>query len=172
MDRFTLSGMRIALGADHAGFQLKQDVKRQLDARGISYTDFGTDSAESVDYPDFAQKVGASVADGQFDRGILFCGSGIGMAIAANKIPGVRAAAVFDADAARLSREHNDANVLSLAGRVTSADQAREIIDAFLATPFAGGRHQRRVDKIGAIEQNHQSPNDRDDKAPTSSSRR
>jgi ribose 5-phosphate isomerase B len=166
--------MRIALGADHAGFQLKQDVRRQLDERGIGYTDFGTDSPDSVDYPDFAQKVGDAVASGGFDRGILFCGSGIGMAIAANKIPGVRAAAVFDADAARLSREHNDANVLSLGGRVTSADQARAIVEAFLSTPFAGGRHQRRVDKIGEIEQNNHVRNGRsgDADAPASSNRR
>ena len=147
--------MRIALGADHAGVALKEAIKRQLDERGISYTDFGTDSTESVDYPEYAQKVGDEVASGRADRGILFCGSGIGMAIAANKVPGVRAAAVFDADAARLSREHNDANVLSLGERVTPAEQARGIVDAFLTTPFSGGRHQRRVDKIGAIEQNN-----------------
>ena len=144
--------MRIALGADHAGVALKQDIKQQLDERGISYTDFGTNTTESVDYPEYAQKVGDAVAGGQFDRGILFCGSGIGMAIAANKVPGIRAAAVFDPTAARLSREHNDANVLSLAERVTPADEARRIVDAFLDTPFAGGRHQRRVDKITAIE--------------------
>ena len=147
--------MRIALGADHAGVALKQDIKRQLDERGIAYTDFGTDSPESVDYPDYAIAVGEAVASGGYDRGILFCGSGIGMAIAANKIPGVRAAAVFDAPSARLSREHNDANVLSLGERVTPADQARHIVDAFLDTPFAGGRHQRRVDKIAAIEKTH-----------------
>jgi ribose 5-phosphate isomerase B len=144
--------MRVALGADHAGVQLKQDIKRQLDERGISYTDFGTDSTEPVDYPDYARTVGEAVASGQYDSGILFCGSGVGMAIAANKIPGVRAAAVFDADAARLSREHNDANVLSLGERVTPVDQARAIVNAFLDTPFAGGRHQRRVDKITALE--------------------
>jgi ribose 5-phosphate isomerase B len=166
--------MRIALGADHAGFQLKQEIRRELDARGIRYTDFGTDSPESVDYPDFAEKVGQAVASGEFDRGILFCGSGIGMAIAANKIAGVRAAAVFDAEAARLAREHNDANVLSLGGRVTPADKAQQIIDAFLDTPFAGGRHQRRVDKIGEIEQNNHARNGREDEnnAPSSSSRR
>jgi ribose 5-phosphate isomerase B len=144
--------MRIALGADHAGVALKDAIKRQLAERGITYVDFGTDSTESVDYPEYAQKVGEEVASGRADRGILFCGSGIGMAIAANKVPGVRAAAVFDADAARLSREHNDANVLSLGERVTPAEQARGIVDAFLTTPFAGGRHQRRVDKITAIE--------------------
>jgi ribose 5-phosphate isomerase B len=144
--------MRIALGADHAGFQLKQDVRRQLDERGIGYTDFGTDSPDSVDYPDFAQKVGDAVASGGFDRGILFCGSGIGMAIAANKIPGVRAAAVFDADAARLSREHNDANVLSMGGRIVAFGLASEILELWLATPFDGGRHERRVAQIADLE--------------------
>jgi ribose 5-phosphate isomerase B len=162
--------MRIALGADHAGVALKDAIKRQLDERGISYVDFGTDSTESVDYPDFAHRVGEEVAGGRADRGILFCGSGIGMAIAANKVQGVRAAAVFDADAARLAREHNDANVLSLGERVTSPDQARAIVDAFLITPFSGGRHQRRVDKIGVIEQNnHAGPNAREAPDPPSS---
>jgi ribose 5-phosphate isomerase B len=144
--------MRIAIGADHAGVQLKNDIKKQLEARGVEVTDLGTDSADSVDYPDYARKVGEAVARGDADRGILFCGSGVGMAIAANKIAGVRAATVFDENGARLSREHNDANVLSLGERVTPADQARKIVDAFLDTPFAGGRHQRRVDKITALE--------------------
>ena len=148
--------MRIALGADHAGVALKHAIKRQLDERGIVYTDFGTDSTESVDYPDYARKVGEAVARGEADRGILFCGSGTGMAIAANKVHGVRAASVFDAESSRLSREHNDANVLSLGERVTSEDEARRIVDAFLDTPFGGGRHQRRVDKISAIEGRHE----------------
>ena len=148
--------MRIALGADHAGVALKHAIKRQLDERGIVYTDFGTDSTESVDYPDYARKVGEAVASGEADRGILFCGSGTGMAIAANKVHGVRAASVFDAESSRLSREHNDANVLSLGERVTSEDEARRIVDAFLDTPFGGGRHQRRVDKISAIEGRHE----------------
>ena len=144
--------MRIALGADHAGVALKEATKAHLAARGIEFEDFGTESTESVDYPDYAKAVGEAVASGRFDRGILFCGSGVGMAIAANKVRGVRAAPVFDEEAARLSREHNDANILSLGERVTPADQARRIVDAFLDTPFGGGRHQRRVDKIRAIE--------------------
>src|SRR5262245_30189967 len=111
--------MRIALGADHAGVALKDDIKRLLDERGIAYTDFGTHSTESVDYPDFAAKVANEVSGGRFDRGILVCGTGIGMAIAANKIPGIRAAPVVDERSAALSREHNDANVLALAGRLT-----------------------------------------------------
>ena len=144
--------MRIALGADHAGVALKHDIRQLLDERGIAYQDFGTNSTESVDYPDVAATVAQEVASGAFDRGILVCGSGIGMAIAANKVAGIRAASVVDEDAARLSREHNDANVLTLGGRVVDEITARKILDIWLATPFAGGRHQRRVDQISAAE--------------------
>ncbi len=144
--------MRIALGADHAGVALKDRIKRALGDRGVGYEDLGTDSDERVDYPDYARRVAEGVASGAFDRGILFCGSGIGMAIAANKISGVRAAPVSDVDTARLSREHNDANVLTLAGRTLAADTALAIVDAFLTTAFAGGRHQRRLDKIASME--------------------
>jgi len=144
--------MRIALGADHAGVALKHNIRQLLDERGISYQDFGTNSSESVDYPDFAATVAHEVASGAFDRGILVCGSGIGMAIAANKVAGIRAASVVDENAARLSREHNDANVLALGERLTPPDAARRIVNAFLDTPFAGGRHQRRVDKIRALD--------------------
>ena len=146
--------MRIALGADHAGVRLKEKVKRVLDELNVSYTDFGSVSEESVDYPDYAARVASSVASGEFERGILVCGSGIGMAIAANKVHGVRAAPVTDLEAAHLSREHNDANVLALGARVTPSGQAIEIVRTFLNTPFAGGRHQRRVDKIVALERN------------------
>ena len=144
--------MRIALGADHAGVALKDRIKRALEHRGLRVEDLGTDSDASVDYPDYARRVAKGVASGVFDRGILICATGIGMAIAANKVPGVRAALVSDVDAARLSREHNDANVLSLAGQTLAADTALTLVDAFLATGFAGGRHQRRVDKIASIE--------------------
>ncbi|MEZ5319993.1 MAG: ribose 5-phosphate isomerase B [Vicinamibacterales bacterium] len=144
--------MRIALGADHAGVALKADIKQLLDERGVSYTDFGTDSTDSVDYPDYAATVAREVAAGRFDRGILFCGSGIGMAIAANKIHGIRAASIMDEESARLSREHNDANVLSLGERLTAPDVARRIVTTFLDTAFAGGRHQRRVDKISGLD--------------------
>ncbi len=140
--------MRIALGADHAGVHLKDSLKRTLDELGLSYQDFGTGSAESVDYPDFAQAVAKGVAGGQFERGILVCGTGIGMAIAANKVPGVRSAAIVDTDTARLSREHNDLNVLTLGARTTTEARAREIVKVFLDTPFAGGRHATRVAKI------------------------
>ena len=144
--------MHIALGADHAGFHLKDSLKRTLDDLGVTYRDFGTSSAESVDYPDFAQAVAQAVANGQCDRGILVCGTGVGMAIAANKVPGVRSAAIVDTDTAKLAREHNDLNVLTLGARVTPEVRAREIVKVFLKTPFAGGRHASRVGKIHAIE--------------------
>jgi ribose 5-phosphate isomerase B len=144
--------MRIALGADHAGVALKADIKRLLDERGIAYEDFGTETTTSVDYPDFAKKVADEVSAGAFDRGILFCGSGVGMAIAANKVHGIRAVAANDEDTARLSREHNNANVLALGERLTPFDAARRMVNLFLDTPFAGGRHQRRVDKISAMD--------------------
>jgi ribose 5-phosphate isomerase B len=144
--------MRIALGADHAGVQLKADIKKFLDERGVPYTDFGTNTTDSVDYPDFAEAVARAVADGSHDRGLLFCGSGIGMAMAANKVPGVRAASVVDDVSTRLSREHNDANVLALGERLTPSATARQFVATFLDTPFGGGRHQRRVDKISALD--------------------
>jgi len=144
--------MRIALGADHAGVVLKEQIKRYLDERRVEYTDFGTDSTDAVDYPDYAAKVAREVAGGAYDRGILFCGSGIGMAIAANKVPGIRAAPIVDEASARLSRSHNDANVLSLAARLTAAEEARTFVQIFLDTPFEGGRHQRRVSKIAALD--------------------
>lgn len=144
--------MRIALGADHAGVQLKADIKKFLDERGVPYTDFGTNTTDSVDYPDFAATVARAVADGSHDRGLLFCGSGIGMAMAANKVPGVRAASVVDEVSTRLSREHNDANVLALGERLTPVETARQLVTTFLDTPFGGGRHQRRVDKISALD--------------------
>jgi ribose 5-phosphate isomerase B len=144
--------MRVALGADHAGVHLKDAVRSLLESRGIEVQDFGTVDETSVDYPDYAARVGRAVAGGEADRGILACGTGLGMAIAANKIDGVRAAPVVDLESAHLSREHNDANVLALGARVTTADMALKIVATFLDTPFAGGRHQRRLDKIAALE--------------------
>ena len=144
--------MRVALGADHAGVQLKDAVRSLLQARGVEVHDFGTIDQTSVDYPDYAALVARAVAAGEVDRGILACGTGLGMAIAANKIDGVRAAPVVDLESARLSREHNDANILALGARVTTPDMALQIVSTFLDTPFAGGRHQRRIDKITALE--------------------
>lgn len=144
--------MRVALGADHAGVALKDALKQELEARGIAYEDFGTTGTASVDYPDFAAAVARGVSEGRFDRGVLVCGSGIGMAITANKVPGIRAAAIGDTTAARLSREHNDLNVLSLGARATPLPEAVEILRTFLDTPFEGGRHEGRVRKIHAHE--------------------
>lgn len=144
--------MTVALGADHAGVVLKDDLKRWLEARGVSVEDVGTHSTNSVDYPDYAAKVAAAVASGAADKGLLVCGSGIGMAIAANKFRGIRAAAVVDEASARLSRSHNDANVLAIGARLTASDEAKELVRIFLDTPYDGGRHQQRVDKISALE--------------------
>ncbi len=144
--------MKIAIGADHAGFELKQKVKQLLLGKGIEVQDEGTVSNESVDYPDFARKVGEDVAGKRADLGILVCGSGVGMSMAANKVPGIRAANVTTEYEAQMSREHNDANVLALGARVLDEPAALKIVDKWLSTSFAGGRHQRRVDKIMQIE--------------------
>ena len=144
--------MRVALGADHAGLALKDALKPALDDLGVSCEDFGTFGPDPVDYPDIAAAVARAVSEGRFERGVLVCGSGIGMAITANKVVGVRAAAIGDTTAARLSREHNDLNVLTLGARATPARLALDILRTFLQTPFEGGRHQRRVEKIHATE--------------------
>ncbi len=144
--------MRIALGADHAGYQLKDQIKQHLEQQGISVRDEGTSSPESVDYPDYARAVAHDVSAQRADLGILVCGSGIGMAITANKVDGIRAANVSTEYEAQMSREHNNANVLALGARIISAEEAFRIVDKWLATQFAGGRHERRVEKIMAIE--------------------
>ena len=138
----------VALGADHAGFPLKEDLKGWLIARGYDVVDLGTQSAEAVDYPDYAAAVGGAVTTGKAERGVLVCGTGIGMAMAANKVSGIRAAGCADAYTARMSREHNDANVLALGARITGRDAAIEILETWLDAEFAGGRHARRVEKI------------------------
>src|SRR4051812_40439208 len=153
--------MKIALGADHAGFDLKQRIKAHLEQQGLTVNDEGTASTESVDYPDFARKVGEAVASKQADLGVLVCGSGIGMAIAANKVPGVRAANVSTEYEAEKSREHNDANVVAIGSRILDEQKAFTIVDTFLKTAFAGGRHQKRVDKIAAIEREEKLAADR-----------
>jgi len=144
--------MKIALGADHAGYQLKDQIKQHLEQQGISVRDEGTSSPESVDYPDYARAVAHDVSQHRVDLGILVCGSGIGMAITANKVDGIRAANVSTEYEAQMSREHNNANVLALGARIINADEAFHIVDKWLATTFAGGRHERRVEKIMAIE--------------------
>lgn len=140
--------MRIALGADHRGFALKENLRRWLNERGEEVADFGTSNAESVDYPDYAFKVAGAVSRHRVDRGILVCSTGIGMSIAANKVHGVRAALVDSIKLARLSREHNDANVLCLGADSVSSAAARRIVGVWLRTEFAGGRHARRLAKI------------------------
>jgi len=144
--------MRISIGSDHAGFELKEKLEAHLREAGFDVDDVGTHNEESVDYPELAAKVGRAVASGDADRGVLVCGSGIGVAVAANKIKGVRAANVSDPEMARMSRLHNDANVVTMGGRYIDEDVARQIVDVFLATAFEGGRHQRRVDAIMALE--------------------
>jgi ribose 5-phosphate isomerase B len=144
--------MKIAMGADHAGFGLKENIKRVLQEQGIEVDDQGTVSTESVDYPDFARRVGEEVVQGKVDRGILVCGTGIGMSIAANKIHGIRAANVTSEEEAELSRSHNDANVLALGARLLDFATAQKIVKKWLETPFAGGRHAQRVDKIMQLE--------------------
>lgn len=148
----TAQKLRIALGADHAGFHVKEMVKSYLASEGYRCDDQGTASEESVDYPDYARAVAERVAAGKSDLGMLFCGTGIGMAIAANKVTGIRAALAHDAATARASREHNDANVLAVGGRLLNDAQALEVVREFLATDFAGGRHQRRIDKIAQMD--------------------
>ena len=144
--------MRIVLGADHAGYELKDKIKLHLQRKGFEVYDDGTNSGESVDYPDYARRVGEDVSRERADMGILVCGSGIGMAIAANKVPGIRAANVSSEYEAQMSREHNNANVLALGARILKEDTAFRIVDKWLSTQFAGGRHERRVEKITAIE--------------------
>lgn len=138
----------LLVASDHAGFELKEKLKQTLDRRGVPYEDLGTRSADSVDYPDFAKKVAAAVSRGEAERGLLVCGSGQGMAMTANRFKGVRAALPFDEESARLSREHNDANVLALGGRTLDHGRAERILEVWLDTPFAGGRHANRVRKI------------------------
>jgi ribose 5-phosphate isomerase B len=145
--------MKIAIGADHAGFVLKEQLRQRLAAEGHEVVDFGTRTAESCDYPDYAQQVAREVGEGRADRGVLVCSTGIGMAMAANKVAGVRAAPAQSEDEVRLTREHNDANVLTIGARYLDEEHASKLVGIFLGTEFSGGRHARRVAKIGALEQ-------------------
>ena len=141
-----------AIGSDHGGYALKQEIMKHLSERGIAYRDYGTYSEESCDYPDYGEAVGRAVASGECERGIVVCGTGIGISIAANKVRGVRCALCGDCFSAQMAREHNDANVLALGARVLGAGLALKIVDTFLDSAFAGGRHERRVAKLMAIE--------------------
>ena len=146
--------MKVAMASDHGGFALKEEIKQRLSGMtDIDLVDFGTDSESSVDYPDYAKEVAKRVANGEFDRGILICGTGLGMAIAANKVRGIRAVTVHDPYSARMTRLHNDTNILTMGGRVIGPDLAEEIARVWLGTPFDGGRHSRRLDKIKAMEE-------------------
>jgi ribose 5-phosphate isomerase B len=143
--------MRIALAADHAGYQLKDELAVWLREAGHEVTDLGTNGPESVDYPEYGAKLAAEVASGRAERGIAVCGSGIGISIAVNREPRCRCARVDDPLSAQLAREHNDANVLAMGGRLIGHDMARACVTAFLGSDFAGGRHQRRVDQLSAL---------------------
>jgi RpiB/LacA/LacB family sugar-phosphate isomerase len=144
--------MKIAIGADHAGFALKDLVRDALRHAGHEVVDVGTNSAESTDYPDYANAVAHDVASGAADRGILVCCTGVGMSIAANKVNGIRAAIAFNPDEVRLTRAHNDTNVITIGARYTDEQAANEMVQIFLETPFEGGRHSRRVGKIAELE--------------------
>lgn len=147
--------MKIAVGSDHGGFLLKEEIIKHLKEKNIDFTDFGCFTTESVDYPDIGQAVGEAVARGEYDKGIICCGTGIGISISANKVPGVRAALCGDCFSARASIEHNNANVLALGERVIGVGLAKMIVDVWLDSEFLGGRHGRRVGKIAKIEEKY-----------------
>ena len=147
-----MNGRPIGLACDHAGYHLKEEIKKHLEEQGISFVDHGTSSLASVDYPDYAHKLCTAIKEGQQSLGILVCGTGIGMCMAANKHGGIRAAVCSDVFSAKMTRMHNDANVLCLGERVVGTGLALELVDAFLNTEFQGGRHQRRVDMLNALD--------------------
>ncbi|MFW6022019.1 MAG: ribose 5-phosphate isomerase B [Halanaerobiaceae bacterium] len=144
--------MKIAIGSDHAGYDLKKEIIDYLEEAGYKYKDMGTDNSQSVDYPDYGYKVANAVSGGEYDKGILICGTGIGMSIAANKVDGIRAALCHDVFSARLTRKHNNSNVLAMGARVIGNGLALEIAKTWIGEDFDGGRHQRRIDKITDIE--------------------
>lgn len=147
-----MTKLKIAIGCDHGGFKLKEEIRKMFEEKGYDFKDLGTFSEDSVDYPDIALEVARAVRDGLFDRGILICGTGIGIGIAANKVQGIRAALCHDTFSARASREHNDANILTMGERVIGAGLAKDIVDIWLETDFSGGRHAQRIQKISDIE--------------------
>jgi ribose 5-phosphate isomerase B len=145
--------MQVGLACDHGGFELKEELKTFLKTLGLEPVDMGTFNEDSVDYPDFGVRVAKKVSQGELEKGILICGTGIGMSIVANKFPRIRAALANDLYSSRCSREHNDANILIIGGRIVGKELAKEIVKVWLETPFAGGRHKKRLEKIEAIEQ-------------------
>lgn len=144
--------MKIAIGSDHGGLVIRKEIMNLLDELGIEYEDFGCECEQSVEYPDYAFPIAEKVADGEFDRGILICGTGIGMSIAANKVKGIRCALVHDVFSAKATREHNDSNILAMGERVVGPGLAREIATVWLKTDYAGGRHESRLSKISNYE--------------------
>lgn len=144
--------MKVAIASDHGGLNIREEIKSLMDEMGIQYEDFGCECGTSVDYPDYALPVAERVASGEFDKGILICGTGIGMSIAANKVKGIRCALVHDVFSAKATRQHNDSNILAMGERVIGAGLAREIASAWLTTEFEGGRHENRVGKIKSYE--------------------
>jgi ribose 5-phosphate isomerase B len=151
MDGLPMSGEMFAVASDHAGYALKETLKARLDEMGVAVLDLGTDGPGSVDYPDFAEALAGAISTGKADRGLLVCGTGIGISIAANRNPAVRAALCHDATTARLSRQHNDANVLVLGERLIGEEVAKDCLSVFLSTAYEGGRHDRRVAKLSAV---------------------
>ena len=143
--------MKIGIGSDHGGFELKEFIKKEFEGEKIEFIDYGTKSTESVDYPDYGKIVGEAVVNGDVEKGIVICGTGIGISIAANKVEGTRCALANDLYSARMSREHNDANILAMGGRILGKGLASEIVKIFIETEFLGGRHGRRVEKINEI---------------------
>lgn len=141
------------IASDHGGLDLKENIKAYLEKRGIEVRDLGTNNGDSVDYPDFGERVGKAISTGEADKGILICGTGIGMSIVANKFPGVRAALIWDDFTARMSKEHNNANIIVMGGRMLTAENAKEMVGVWLDAHFEGGRHQKRLDKIAQIEE-------------------
>ena len=147
--------MKIALGSDHGGFDLKKEIINYLESKNIQVTDFGTHTQESCDYPDYALKVAEEVAKGNFELGIIVCGTGIGVSIVANKVPGIRAALCSDTFSAHATRQHNNANILTLGARVVGTGLALDIVEMFITSKFEGDRHQKRIDKITEIEKKY-----------------
>jgi len=147
--------MKIALGSDHGGFGLKKEIIKYLEKKNVEVTDFGTYTEDSCDYPDYALKVAEAVADGNFEFGIIVCGTGIGVSIVANKVPGIRAALCSDTFSAHATRQHNNANILTLGARVVGEGLALDIVEVFITAKFEGARHQKRIDKITEIEKRY-----------------
>lgn len=145
----------IAVGSDHGGYALKTEIIKHLEEKGYKIKDFGTCDCKSVDYPEYGLAVAEAIKDGECEKGIVICGTGLGISMAANKVPGIRAAVCTDSYMARMSREHNDANILALGGRVIGIDIALEIVNVWISTEFVGGRHKTRVDKISEIEKKY-----------------